>query len=341
MPNHKLFFSCTLLRMFLAAALLPISLSVFNGQDSLQASETRKERKKSSKKDKKRKPAHKALLPKSDSINWNSVKEISPGIRYTERKISKPRETRFHFVRVDLRTPGLAFRNNGRAENWGKPMPDYPKRPIRTKRVTVREFFDQLRNENRKDKSKFNGVLAVNASPWGPWTSPFTHTYADPPGVNICNGEVVSRRGKEGYALIVYKDGKVDLKTVKAKDPIDNIQLALSGFAFVLRDGEVLKGKNQGLAPRTGYGISEDKNFLYIIVVDGRQPGFSMGTSTEELGHWLKYLGASDGINMDGGGSSTLVIARKKRSKGTMVNHQPGGGERKVATVLAIGYEEK
>ncbi|MBR4956849.1 MAG: hypothetical protein IKZ31_03745, partial [Lentisphaeria bacterium] len=213
-----------LLRIFLAAVLLPLAVALPGSRDSLTAAETVKEKKKSSKNKKAPQKTVKPLLPKGTSFNWNSAKEISPGILYASLKTVKPRPGRFYFVRVDLSTPHLSFRTNGRAENWGKPMPDFPKRPIRTKRITVRSFLNDLQKKYAAGESAFEAVLAVNASPWTPWTAPFTHVYADPPGINISNGEIVSRRGKEGHAFIQYKDGRVDLKTVKAKDPVDDIQ---------------------------------------------------------------------------------------------------------------------
>jgi len=61
--------------------------------------------------------------------------------------------------------------------------------------------------------------------------------------------------------------------------------------------------------PRTAFGLSSDRRYLYILVIDGRQSGYSDGALDWETAAWLKLLGASDGANMDGGGSSCLVIS--------------------------------
>lgn len=60
--------------------------------------------------------------------------------------------------------------------------------------------------------------------------------------------------------------------------------------------------------PRTAFGISEDRRFLYWLAIDGRQPGYSDGASDYETAGWLLLLGAYDGVNVDGGGSTTMVI---------------------------------
>ena len=69
------------------------------------------------------------------------------------------------------------------------------------------------------------------------------------------------------------------------------------------------RGKDQkpSLAPRTAFGLSADGRWLYGVVVDGRQPGYSEGADGEDLVRILKAAGAVDAINMDGGGSSTFA----------------------------------
>jgi hypothetical protein len=62
-----------------------------------------------------------------------------------------------------------------------------------------------------------------------------------------------------------------------------------------------------GPDPRTA--IAMNANYIYFIVVDGRQPGYSIGLDLKYLGQFaLNTLGATWAINEDGGGSSTMVI---------------------------------
>ena len=46
---------------------------------------------------------------------------------------------------------------------------------------------------------------------------------------------------------------------------------------------------------------------MYALVVDGRQNDWSLGADMVDLAEMLKDAGASDAMNMDGGGSTTLV----------------------------------
>lgn len=60
-------------------------------------------------------------------------------------------------------------------------------------------------------------------------------------------------------------------------------------------------------APRTA--IAYDSTYIYLIVVDGRQPGFSIGMTFQELADFILYaIGAQDAVAQDGGGSSTMVV---------------------------------
>jgi exopolysaccharide biosynthesis protein len=68
-----------------------------------------------------------------------------------------------------------------------------------------------------------------------------------------------------------------------------------------------------------------------LLVVDGRQPSVSVGMSLAELARLLIELGAHDGINLDGGGSTTMVV------KGTVVNRPSDPtGERPVSDAILV-----
>lgn len=59
--------------------------------------------------------------------------------------------------------------------------------------------------------------------------------------------------------------------------------------------------------PRTAVGVGKEAVQVWLVVVDGRQPGLSMGMSLPELSTFLLKLGAQEAYNLDGGGSSTMV----------------------------------
>ena len=95
------------------------------------------------------------------------------------------------------------------------------------------------------------------------------------------------------------------------------------------------------LAPRTAIGLSADGRWLYALVVDGRQPTYSRGADMDDLIRVLKAAGASDAINMDGGGSSTLAWWDEEKRKTVIPNrHEPSRlVYRPVAISLGFYFE--
>ena len=252
-----------------------------------------------------------AELPADGKCDWRDSQRIAPGIELKTFKYDKPRILSMYAVKVDLSNPRIRLIGTPPDKDHGKPMPDYPSMNIQTRRMRVWDYMLARRNENLDMR------LAVNASPWRPWTKPYNHKYACNTGLTVYEGKVVALpESRNVPALVVYKNGKADMILCKVGDKFDsNIQTALSGFDFVLRNGKFEANKNKSLAPRTFYGLSKDRKTLYILVVDGRQEKISMGMNYSEGAGFMKYLGAHDAINMDGGGSTTLVAFRKGKMK--------------------------
>lgn len=83
--------------------------------------------------------------------------------------------------------------------------------------------------------------------------------------------------------------------------------------------------------PRTAIGVNSDTSALYLITVDGRQTNFSVGMNLFELADFMLRIGVFQGMNLDGGGSTTMVI------RGGIVNSpSDAGGERAVANALLV-----
>jgi hypothetical protein len=83
----------------------------------------------------------------------------------------------------------------------------------------------------------------------------------------------------------------------------------VSGNAMVLIDGNIVATDKEGIRhPRSVVGLSQDNKTLYLVAVDGRQPAYSRGANMVELGEYLKSIGAYNAINLDGGGSTAMVV---------------------------------
>ncbi len=102
-------------------------------------------------------------------------------------------------------------------------------------------------------------------------------------------------------------------------------------FDFLL-DGDIQSYTDAGATtrhPRTAVCFDED--WIYFVVVDGRDPGRSVGMTIDELGRFCRdALGARWGINQDGGGSSTMWV------QGQVRNVPSDGTEREVANGLMM-----
>ena len=83
--------------------------------------------------------------------------------------------------------------------------------------------------------------------------------------------------------------------------------------------------------PRTGIGFSQDSTKLFFFTVDGRKEGVYKGMTLPELANVMIDFGVAQGLNLDGGGSTTFVVWNQIK------NHPSDGSERGVANaVLAI-----
>ncbi|WP_439182567.1 phosphodiester glycosidase family protein [Carboxylicivirga taeanensis] len=111
---------------------------------------------------------------------------------------------------------------------------------------------------------------------------------------------------------------------VDAKPILTN---SIGGDRIILSKGQVQENNWKELHPRSAIGRSLDGKKIILMVVEGRSSE-SIGVSTKQLAELMYQSGASDAFNLDGGGSSTLVI------RGDVANVTSDGYERSVANSL-------
>lgn len=122
---------------------------------------------------------------------------------------------------------------------------------------------------------------------------------------------------------------------------LKNIMQVVGGGGRILRDGKDATGENiemEGIAesflttrhPRSVVASNRDGSKVWLLAIDGRQ-STSVGMNFEEMAAYLQSLGAWNAVNLDGGGSTTLVYDNR-------VVNSPSDptGERAVANIIML-----
>ena len=256
--------------------------------------------------------AERALGPKSATVEpW---RPLFRGIEYAKSAAEKPRPLKVHAIRIDLREPTIEF----------LVTPSNKEAPLETNGARTSTFLKQ------------NGCqLAINASPYAPVLE-FEGKPQDVLGLSVSRGDAYSAAADSYGALLIAKDNKVRI----AMPPFDAgaAHNAVGGFRMLLKGGENVADDDQ-LHPRTAAGVTQDGRYLVLVAIDGRQRGYSEGTSTAETAEWMRLFGCFDAVNLDGGGSTSLVIADGKGGA-TVLNRPIHAGipslERVVANHLGV-----
>lgn len=208
-------------------------------------------------------------------------------------------------------------------------------------------------------------TLAVNANFFAGAVTPapgekdpgwFKGRPVDLRGLSVSDLAVVSPprvvNGEGDPALLFFPDGHARVAHATEAD-LPGVADAVAGIGPAENGREpggllVTDGRNTGGTalvqpkvrhPRTAAGVTADGRTLILVVVDGRQPGHSIGVTLPELADLMIGLGAEDAVNLDGGGSSTFIY---RRPDGTlMTNKVPGGIWRPVGNHLGVRLKPK
>jgi len=184
--------------------------------------------------------------------------------------------------------------------------------------------------------------LAINTSAFGPGRGS-TLQPMDVAGLAAHKGTVYSPPVKNYGAMYIDKDGRIRLKAPPLEQ--EGVWHAVAGFRMLLDDGtpvvadQVYQTAFGNINPRTAVGIDRTGRKLWIVVADGRQRERTLGLTLPELAAVFQWLGAWDALNLDGGGSSTLVMQDEEGSP-KLVNEAINGGKvgvlRQVAHNLGV-----
>jgi len=161
------------------------------------------------------------------------------------------------------------------------------------------------------------------------------------------DGYVISGHGEAGLALRErFKFGDVVEIKYDMKPNIANVTDIVGGGPRLIKNGKIyITGDKEnfrsdildGRAARTAIGILNNGNII-IVAVNGRSRvkdssktnPKSIGMTLEELADFLKEHGAVDALNLDGGGSTTMVVS------GEVVNNPADGVEKNIASAIVV-----
>jgi exopolysaccharide biosynthesis protein len=193
---------------------------------------------------------------------------------------------------------------------------------------------------------RYDCLAGINTNPFSP-VSGIEGEDRTIVGITVSDGTVVALPHPPFDGLVFYADGKAAIvNQAELLDPEQSGEIthAVGGFYAVLRDGAILEAaitRGNARHPRSAVGVSADGGVLYLLVIDGRQLG-SIGATEAEVGMVLQKLGADDGLNLDGGGSTALALKYpdgKVRTVNTPIHGLIPGTERGVATCLGIALD--
>jgi hypothetical protein len=250
------------------------------------------------------------------------------GVRYIHRVETAPQHMVLHLVEIDLSDPDIRFTTTG----------DNGDAPRDTNTETTRAFVARTKAQiginasffvlDHKRDTTLLGLAVSEGRVVSKWAKGgFTH------GINIARDNVVT----------FFERADPDPTGYGANPPLE-LYNAVTGDRRLLRNGEIVVESEGPRHPRTAVGLTRE-NKLLLLVVDGRQPSYSIGMTCYELAAALREFGAADALNLDGGGSTTLVFADPRprvvnvpttfEMPEGLVQHPPGV-ERRVGNNLAV-----
>ena len=148
---------------------------------------------------------------------------------------------------------------------------------------------------------------------------------------------VLSANGRAAWQMSGLKLGSRVKIVQKMETAWDRAVQAVGAGPCLVKDGQIyLTTEDEqfggdvagGRAPRTAVGVNAEGRAL-LVVVDGRR-STSVGLSLAELAQFMLDLGAVDAMNMDGGGSSEMIV------DGQIVNEPSDGRERRIGAGIAV-----
>ena len=184
----------------------------------------------------------------------------------------------------------------------------------------------EMKMENSQGHRVIAGVNAdffnmKNGTPLGPVVKEGRIIRGAEKGMNSFVGITTSGNIIIGDSLLFVRDR-------------NRLKEALGARPVLIKNGKCLVQDTGSFStihhPRTAFGVIGKRTVL-LVTVDGRQPDISNGISLTDLAALMRFLGADNAVNLDGGGSTTMVVSDPQTATYKVVNSPSGKALRPVA----------
>ncbi len=219
-----------------------------------------------------------------------ATERLYDGVTYRRTVRVSPRPMMIHIITIDMRTSGLRFLVTPPDEKGA----EYPLK-ARTTTQYMQEFGVQI---------------AINGDRFSPWWSntpvdyyPHVGDPVRPRGDAASGGKMYAESDLGEPTLYISSRNKFSFEAPR------RLFNAVSGDSMLVTGSHAIPDLNDTMTqPRSAIGYSRNGRYLYLVVVDGRQPFYSEGMTLREEAELMISIGAQYAMNLDGGGSSTLVV---------------------------------
>jgi exopolysaccharide biosynthesis protein len=235
---------------------------------------------------------------------------------------SEPRPLRIYYLRVGLNDGLEVFALPGDDPDGPGPAESRLTQPI--------DLF-----------KKYHALAAVNANAFAGLPNDkaaaadwYLGRPVDIQGIVASGRKIISPVEKDRTSFWMDTSGKPHIGTPKSLESVS--EAVADWFSPLLIDSKIVADPaDQALHPRTALGFDDSGSWLLLVVVDGRQPGFSEGVTLYELANIFQSQKCSQSINLDGGGSSIMLVQAPGKDVRT-VNSPSGKIPRPVPVMLGV-----
>ena len=219
------------------------------------------------------------------------TQRIFSGVTYFRKEMQTPRKMVAHVLAVDMRAGGLKCLVT---------PPSHEDGYICTRKTSkfLEEFGLQVAING-------DGFKYLDQNVFDPEQNcPHGGELVDVNSYAASRGTVYSEQWVGRPIMYINKNNEVTFN--KPKGAIYN---AVSGDRMLVEKGKRIENlESQSVEPRSAAGVNSNGRWLFLVVIDGRQPGYSEGATFPDLADFLISLGVYYGLNLDGGGSSAIVV---------------------------------